>query len=130
MSEQTPSDVGQAAGALLSRFPKHSFTFPDEDRELETDPTTITMRQLTYGEEQQALQAAEANKTTFLSEAAMRSIVAADGKEVTWENDGKARLYSGMSNKVRELTMQAFAEIGLPKPESRKAFLASKKTTL
>ncbi len=131
MAEQIPStNLAQAANAIVSRFPKHEFTVPDVDRELDTDPVTITLRQLTYGEEQQAIQAAALNQTSFLAEATMRSVIEADGKPVTWESDGKARFYSGLSNKVRDLAQQAFADIGLPTVESRKAFLASKKTTV
>ena len=132
MSEQKtpPTSISQAASAIVSRFPKHTFTIPEADRELDTDPVEITLRQLTYGEEQQAIQAASLNSTSFLSEATMRSIVEADGKPITWESDGKSRFYSGLSNKVRDLAQQAFADIGLPTVESRKAFLASKKTTV
>jgi hypothetical protein len=91
MSEQKtpPTSISQAASAIVSRFPKHTFTIPEADRELDTDPVEITLRQLTYGEEQQAIQAASLNSTSFLSEATMRSIVEADGKPITWESDGK-----------------------------------------
>ena len=126
----TPGSPLSAANAAIARIPKHTFTIPETSRGLDTDPKTITLRELTYGEEQQAQQAAKAHDTTVLNESAMRSIVAADGKPITWENDGKQRFYEGLSNKARELVMQAFVDIGLPKPEERAAFLASKKTTL
>ena len=126
----TPTSPLSAANAAIARIPKHTFTIPESEKGLETDPTTITMRELTYGEEQQAQQAAKAHDTTVLNESAMRSIVAADDKPITWENDGKELFYAGLSNKVRELVMQAFVEIALPKPEGRASFLASRKTTL
>jgi hypothetical protein len=114
----------------VARIPKHTFTIPESEKGLATDPGTITMRELTYGEEQQAQQAAKVHDTTVLNESAMRAIVAADGKPIGWENDEKQRFFEGLSNKVRELVMQGFVDIGLPKPEGRAAFLASKKTTL
>jgi hypothetical protein len=125
-----PTSPHAAASAAIARLPKFTFTIPEEERGLDTDPKTITIRELTYGEEQQAQQAASAHGTTVLNESAMRSVVAADDKPVTWENDGKERFYQTLSNKARELLMQAFVDIALPKPEGRRAFLASRKTTL
>ena len=127
----TPStNLKAAADAAVARIPKHTFIIPESEKGLATDPGTITMRELTYGEEQQAQQAAKVHDTTVLNESAMRAIVAADGKPIGWDNDEKQRFFEGLSNKVRELVMQAFVEIALPKPEGRKAFLASRKTTL
>jgi hypothetical protein len=125
-----PTSPHAAASAAISRKPKFTYIIPEEERGLDTDPKTITIRELTYGEEQQAQQAASAHGTTVLNESAMRCIVAADDKPIGWDNDEKARFYESLSNKARELLMQAFVDIGLPKPEGRKAFLASRKTTL
>ena len=130
MADSTSTNPNAAASAAISRLPKFTFTIPEEERGLDTDPKTITIRELTYGEEQQAQQAAAAHQTTVLNESAMRSIVAADNKPISWDNDEKSRFYERLSNKARELLMQAFVDIALPKPEGRKAFLASRKTTL
>ena len=127
MADPTASPLS-AANAAIARIPTHTFTLPETERGLSTDPATITIRELTYGEEQQAQQAAKVHDTTVLNESTMRSVVAADGKPITWENDGKQRFFEGLSNKARELLMQGFVEIALPKPEGRAAFLASRDT--
>ena len=121
-------NIGQEAKAVVARLPRHSFKFPEGVRELDTDPSSITIRQLTFGEEQQALTAAEVNKTSFAYEGAMRSIVAADGVPVTWENDGKATFFSGVSNKIRDLIIRAFTNIALPKKEDVDSFFNSRTT--
>ena len=62
--DNTPN-IKQVADAALSRLPKHTYTIPEADKELPTDPKTVTVRQLTAGEEQQALEAASVHKTSY-----------------------------------------------------------------
>ena len=139
------ADVNQSASAAVARFPLHTFKMPpdkyekDKDgkdilvykgpRELDTDPTEIVLRQLTFGEEQQALEAAAAKKTSFVYEGAMRSIVKADGKEISWADNGKENFFGGLSNQVRDLIVRAFSKISLPAPQAVDDFFASEKTT-
>jgi hypothetical protein len=131
MADQPNPNIQQAAGALLAQIPRHTFTIPESERTLPTDPSTITLRELTYGEELQAKRVALANgDVNSIDESAKRSIEAADGKPITWENDGKERFYANLSQKVRELVQQGYVEIALPKDKSRVAFLASRKTNL
>jgi hypothetical protein len=132
MADQPNPNLQQATGALLAQIPRHTFTIPSEQGlGLPTDPTTITIRELTYGEEMQAKRIAMSRgDANSIDESAKRSIEAADGKPVTWEGDGKERFYAGLSQRARELVQQAYVEIALPKEASRAAFLASRKTNL
>jgi hypothetical protein len=138
MSE--PQNLAATAAALTARLPRHTFTLPEEKRdpktgellmegvrELETDPKTVTLRQLTCEEEQQALQAAKARGVDFSYDGAMRAVVAADGKAITWDNDGKEQFFRSLSAKARDLVVIAFQHISLPKREAVSAFLASEK---
>ena len=138
MAEQfNPAQPGSIEAALLAQIPKHTFKIPDEKRDSEgklvskgvrefaTDPHTITLRQLTYAEETQAFEAASVSKTSFNYEGALRSIVAADGKPVTWTNNEKETFFSGLSNKVRDLVIRAFAQVALPTVQEASDFLAS-----
>jgi hypothetical protein len=141
-----PVNPGSIEAALMAKIPKHTFTIPDEKwesvtdpvtgkteqklvskgvREFPTDPHTITLRQLTYAEETQAFAAAEARKTSFNYEGAMRSVVAADGKPINWINNEKEIFFSGLSNKVRDLVIRAFAKVALPTVGEAQDFLAS-----
>lgn len=116
------------AQAAIARLPLHTFTIPESARELENDPHEVSMRQLTFGEEQQALAAAESQKTSFAYEGTMRSIVAADGREITWNDNGKETFFAGVSNKVRDLLIRGFTNIALPQAGEVASFFASKKT--
>ena len=127
--DNTPN-IKAAADAALSRLPKHTYTIPEADKELPTDPKDVTVRQLTAGEEQQALEAAGIHKTSYAYEGTIRALVAVDGTPVTYEDDGKTRAFAGMSAKVREQLQRAFLKISLPSTESADAFLASETITL
>ena len=127
--DNTPN-LRQVADAALARLPKHTYTIPEADKELPTDPKTVTVRQLTAGEEQQALEAAGIHKTSYAYEGTLRSLVAIDGTPVTWADNGKVRAVEGLSSKVREQVQRAFLKISLPSTESADAFLASETITL
>lgn len=122
-------NIAQEAASTVARLPRHTFKFPESVLELDTDPSSVTLRQLTFGEEQQALSAAEANQTSFAYEGALRAVCAADGKEITWQDDGKATFFSGVSDKVRDLIIRAFIRIALPQKEDVDSFFASQSTT-
>lgn len=135
-----PQNLAATAAALTARLPRHTFTLPEEKRdpktgellqegvrELDTDPKTVTLRQLTFEEEQQALRSARERNVDFSYDGAMRSVVAADGKPVTWDNDGKEQFFRSLSAKARDLVVTAFQHISLPKREAVTAFLASEK---
>ena len=145
MADVNLANIGSIEQALLGKIPKHTFTIPDDVfdkdkdgnpvlvskgvREFATDPTTITLRQLTYAEELQALQAAETRKTSYQYEGALRSVVSADGKEITWTNNEKETFFSGLSQAVRELVLRGFSKIALPTVKATADFLASEKVT-
>lgn len=146
MADQNLANPGSIEQTLLSKLPKHTFTIPDDifdkdkdgnqvlvsksPRELETDPKTITLRQLTYAEELQALQAAENRKTSYQYEGAMRAVIEADGRPITWTNNEKETFFAGLSQAVRELVLRAFSKIALPTVRATADFLASEKVTL
>lgn len=146
MADQNLANPGSIEQNLLAKIPKHTFTIPDDvfekdkdgnpvlvskgPREYETDPKTVTLRQLTYAEELQALAAAEARKTSYQYEGAMRSVVAADGREITWTNNEKENFFSGLSQAVRELVLRGFSKIALPTVKATADFLASEQVTL
>ena len=135
--------IQAAASALTSRLPRHTFTIPADKyevgkdgqkvlvykgpRELDTDPNEVTVRQLTFEEEQAALAASRIKNVDFSYEGAMRSVVAADGKPITWENDGKEQFFRGISSQVRDLVVQAFQSISIPRRALAEDFLASEK---
>ena len=145
MAEMNLANPGSIEQTLLGKIPKHTFTIPDDVfekdkdgnpvlvskgvREFATDPTTITLRQLTYSEELQALQAAETRKTSYQYEGAMRAVVAADGREITWTNNEKETFFAGLSQAVRELVLRGFSKIALPTVKATADFLASEKVT-
>ena len=145
MADVNLANIGSIEQALLGKIPKHTFTIPDDVfdkdkdgnpvlvskgvREFATDPTTITLRQLTYAEELQSLQAAETRKTSYQYEGALRSVVSADGKEITWTNNEKETFFSGLSQAVRELVLRGFSKIALPTVKATADFLASEKVT-
>ena len=136
-------NLNAAASALTARLPRHTFTIPADKfdtgkdgkkiliykgpRELDTDPNDVTVRQLTFEEEQAALAASRIKNVDFSYEGAMRSVVAADGKPITWENDGKEQFFRGISSQVRDLVVQAFQNISIPKRALAEDFLASEK---
>ena len=142
MADMNLANPGSIEAALLGKIPKHTFTIPDDVRdekgnlvqkgvqELPTDPTTVTLRQLTYAEELQALQASETRKTPYQYEGALRAIVAADGKEITWTNNEKETFFSGLSQACRELVLRGFSSIALPTVGATNAFLASEKVSI
>jgi len=137
---ETPN-LQSMASALTARLPRHTFQIPgpkyatDKDgkktlidkgvRELETDPTSVTMRQLTFEEEQAALAASRLKNVDFSYEGAMRAVVAADGKSITWENDQKEQFFRGLSAQVRDLVVQGFQNISIPRNSQAADFLAS-----
>lgn len=145
MADTNQTNLGSIEQALLGKIPKHTFTIPDDVfekdkdgnqilvskgvREFATDPTTITLRQLTYAEELQALQAAETRKTSYQYEGALRSVVAADGRDITWTNNEKETFFAGLSQAVRELVLRGFSKIALPTVKATADFLASEKVT-
>ena len=146
MADQNLTNPGSIEQTLLGKIPKHTFTVPDDVfekdkdgkpvlvskgvREFSTDPTTITIRQLTYTEELQALAAAENRKTSYQYEGAMRSVVSADGREITWKENEKENFFAGLSQGVRELVLRGFSKIALPTVKATADFLASEKVTL
>lgn len=131
MADQfNPANPGGIEAAMLAKIPKHAFTIPESVREFSTDPSSITIRQLTYAEETQAFAAAELRKTTFNYEGAMRSVVDADGKAITWTDNEKETFFAGLSNKVRDLVIRAFAKVALPTVREASDFLASEKITI
>jgi hypothetical protein len=146
LADQNLANPGSIEQTLLGKIPKHTFTIPDQifendkdgkpvlvsrsPRELETDPKTITLRQLTYADELQALAAAESRRTSYQYEGAMRSVVSADGRDITWTNNEKETFFSGLSQAVRELVLRGFSAIALPTVRATADFLASEKVTL
>ena len=145
MSDINLANPGNLDQALLGKIPKHTFTIPEDvygkdkdgnsvlisrgPRELDTDPRTVTIRQLTYSEELAALQAATARNTNYQYEGALRSIIFADGKPITWDNNLKETFFAGMSQACRELVLRAFSKIALPTVQATQDFLASEKVT-
>jgi len=146
VAEFIPANPGSIEQSLLSTIPKHTFTIPDDKfdedkegnrvlvrkgvREFPTDPHEITLRQLTYSEELPALQAASTRNTTYQYEGAMRSVIKADGKSVTWDNNQKESFFAGLSQACRELVLRGFASFALPTVQATHDFLASEKITL
>ena len=130
MSDTNSTNPGGLDAALLAKIPRHTFTIPESAKELATDPTVVTLRQLTLDEEIQATTAAGVSGKPIIYESTMRAVVAADNVEITWTGDGKVRFFAGVSSKVRDLIIQAFGHISLPARKDSEAFLSSEVTTL
>jgi hypothetical protein len=130
MADTSNPNIASAADELVDRLPVHTFTIPESSRELPADPSTISLRQLTLGEEQQAMKAAEHRGVPFAYEGAMRALVAADGKELSWRDDQKPRFFGDVSDKVRELIIRGFNKVCMPTVKESADFLASEKISV
>jgi len=115
------------ADEVRAHLPRTTFTFPDGAR-APGDPKTVTIRQLTSGEEEAALIAANKKGLGFEYEGAKRAMAAIDGKALSWEDNGVEEAFLGLSNKVRDLVIRGFAQVALPSKGDAEDFLASAKT--
>jgi len=120
-------NLQEKADEVRAHLPRTTFTFPEGARAL-GDPKKVTIRQLTSGEEEAALIAANKKGIGFEYEGAKRALVAVDGKPLSWENNGVEEAFLGMSNKVRDLVIRGFAMVALPSKGEADDFLASAKT--
>ena len=120
-------NLGAGAAEALARLPRTTFTIPESCR-IETDPTTITLRQLTFAEEKAAMEAKEKGGGSFASEGAKRSLCEADGQPITWTDNQAENFYTGLSNKARDLAVQGFIKIALPNRGEAEDFLGIAKT--
>jgi hypothetical protein len=103
----------EAARASAHRT-EYVFTVPPTARVWSTDPGTITMVELTFNEEQAASQAAKSHGRNAIYSLATRSVVAFDGKPLTWEANERERAIESCGPKVRALILQAFQKLHAP----------------
>jgi len=117
---------GQAA-AVIASLPRTTYTIPESARTA-TDPKTVTIRQLTSGEEEAALVASNRKGTNFEYEGAKRSIYAIDDRVLTDTNNEREEAYYALSNKVRDLVIRGFTRVAMPTNGEASDFLTSGKT--
>jgi hypothetical protein len=129
MTQQNTGNFAGEAASRIEALPRYDFDVPEEER-TETDPKTLTIRQLTYAEEKTAMEAKEHGGGSFLIEGTKRAIYAADGKRITWTDNQAESFFEGLSPAVRELAQNAFASVNMPKKKNVDTFLASKKITI
>jgi hypothetical protein len=121
-------NLAAGAAAALDRLPRTTFEVPETAR-TETDPHTVTIRQLTFAEEKAALEAKEHGGGSFEMEGAKRALCAVDGNPLSWTDNQIENVFSGLSNKVRDMVVRGFVRVALPSKVEADAFLASGKTT-
>lgn len=117
-------NIAAGAAAAEAKLPRYTFTIPASARR-EGDPEKVTLRELTYAEEKAALMAKDRGGLGFEYEGAMRSMFAADGKRLTWENDGKQNAFESLSPKARDLVVGGFMRYCIPTKEERDDFFSS-----
>lgn len=122
-----PNVAGEVS-SLYAALPRTTFTIPEKLREWPGDPTTITMRQTTVAEELMAVTSAGGNPIKYAQEVAKHSLIEADGKKLTWENEEKTRFFEACSPKVRGLIGKAYDKLHIAPDDDVTAFLESAKT--
>lgn len=107
---------------------KYDFTIPEKCRVREKDPTSVTLCEITSGEEEQAENIAGEKSTAGkrLAEKIKFSLYAVDGKRVSHVDDEGTIYWDQWGSKVRRLLMMAFNEIHGTTDEDDDAFLKSK----
>jgi hypothetical protein len=123
-----PLNLAAGAAEAISRLPRTTYKIPEGVRNA-TDPRTVTLRQLTYAEEKAAMEAKERGGGGFLMEGAKRSLCAVDDTPVTWTDNQAEIVFTGLSNKVRDLVVQGFGRIALPSKDESEDFLSSALTS-
>lgn len=88
-------------------------------------PEVITMRTLSADEELQANQIGRFNLLKAQYDAAKRSIVALDGKVVSYPEGEADKFWEAAGPKVRSLILQAYNKAAAPLKEDEDAFFAS-----
>ncbi len=119
------SDTAVKVQQLNSNRPKFTFKIPESARLLETDPHTVTLQSITIGEENQASASVKSSGGPLGYELVKHSLIAADGKVVSWEAGEKERFLEGCSSKVRTLIMGAFEKIHSPEKKDSDDFFNS-----
>jgi hypothetical protein len=87
-------NLAAGAAAALDRLPRTTFEVPETAR-TETDPHTVTIRQLTFAEEKAALEAKEHGGGSFEMEGAKRALCAVDGNPLSWTDNQIENVFSG-----------------------------------
>lgn len=116
MSDETQGGGNPVAEAVKQSANRTKYTFkvPEASRTWASDPSTITMVELTLNEEQQASKSARVKEDSVAYALAVRSLVGFDGKTLTWEGNEKERAVERCSPKVRALILQAFQKLHVP----------------
>lgn len=119
-------NVGSEAVTAASDRTVYTFTVPETCRVWDSDPETIGLVELTVDDERRASKRARANNTSVAYELAKESLVASDGKAVTWKSNQKELVLEGSSPKVRALILEGFQHLHVPEEKGEKgAFLSS-----
>ena len=126
--------IAAAADSAVASLPRYTFTVPWALPEMAAlrgpgDPSTVTLRQLTYSEEKAAMQAKENGGHSYEYEGAMRALDQVDGRAVTWDGNEKERTWESFHPMVRDLLAGGFMKFCLPTRKARDDFFASVKVT-
>ena len=123
-----PMNLGMQAAQAIAALPRTTFAVPETARTA-TDPKTVTIRQLTFAEEKAAFEAKSHGGHSFEYEGAKRALCAADGQPLTWTDNQIENVFTGLSNKVRDMVIRGFARVCLPSQKEADDFLASGSAT-
>lgn len=121
------SEGAQGFAPPADNRPKYTFTIPDVDRVYATDPKTVTLVPLRVSDENDAAavaMAARGSGAMLLSELVRRSVIAVDGRQVSWDGAG-AEWYEKTSPKVRKRVIAAYGRVNDPDEDATKDFLAT-----
>lgn len=126
MSEeaQQGNPLAEAQRAAENRT-RYTFKVPPKARMRESDPTSVTLVEITMKEQQEATRTAQANKVQVGLEMLKFAVVEADGKPLSWKGNEREIWLDQVSPKVRTLLLQAFNHIHAPADEDEADFLAS-----
>jgi hypothetical protein len=122
-SIQNPLSISGAAQTLAAQHPSYVFIIPATVRAWISDPTTVSLREITLAEEMSASQMASGG-FGFAYECLKHAVVSADGQPITWDEAGKERFLEGCSPRVRNLLVKAFSKLHEPAKKEEEDFFA------
>lgn len=107
------------------------FDFPEEIT-LQTDGkyTSVSMVELTAGEEMAAAKRARNDQMRLVSELVKQSIVAVNGEKVSLANQSVDKAWEEFPAAVRQLIMAAYSQIHQVEEDATNRFLASRRTVV
>lgn len=129
MASEVKSPTNPQAAASTLGTARRKYRVPDAVRG-PNDPAEVVLREITLAEEKLANARSKSPSGDELAyEMLKHSIVEADGQEISWDAGGKERFLEKVSPQMRQLLLQAFNKIHIPRDSAVTDFLASEDLT-